>query len=110
MIRITLQYFDGCPNWETTDQALATLLAEGWDATVERELIDSYDLAVQRAFPGSPTVRVDGVDPFAEGEMQPALACRMYQTEIGPAGSPSIHQLRQALVRAEKGSSYGDRR
>ena len=110
MIRITLQYFDGCPNWETTDHALAALLAEGWDSTVERELIDSYDQAVKQGFPGSPTVLVDGVDPFAEGEMPPALACRVYQTEIGRAGSPSIDQLRQAIARAEKGSSYGDHR
>jgi hypothetical protein len=110
MIRITLQYFDGCPNWETTDQTLAMLLAEGWDAHVERELIDSYDRAVQRGFPGSPTVLVDGVDPFAEGEMPPALACRVYQTDTGRAGSPSIDQLRQAIARAEKGNSYGDQR
>lgn len=110
MTRITLQYFDGCPNWETTDQALAALLAEGRDATVERELIASYDQAVQRGFPGSPTVLVDGVDPFAEGGPQAGLACRVYQTEIGPAGSPSTDQLRQALARAERGSSKGDQR
>jgi hypothetical protein len=110
MIRITLQYFDGCPNWETTDQALAVLLAEGWDATVERELIASYDQAAQRRFPGSPTVLVDGVDPFAEGEMRPALACRVYQTETGSAGSPTIDQLRQAVARAEKGNANSDHR
>lgn len=110
MIRITLQYFDGCPNWETTDQTLAALLAEGWDATVERELIDSDDQAKKRGFPGSPTVLVNGVDPFAGGEMPPALACRVYQTATGSAGSPSIDQLREAIARAEKGDSNGDRR
>lgn len=110
MIRITLQYFDGCPNWETTDQALAALLAEGRDATVERELIAGYDHAVHRGFAGSPTVLVDGVDPFAEGDPQPALACRVYETEAGPAGSPSIDQLRQAIARAERDSSNGDQR
>jgi hypothetical protein len=53
---------------------------------------------------------VDGVDPFAEGEMPPALACRVYQTETGRAGSPSIDLLRQAIERAEKGNSFGDQR
>ncbi|MGH8870625.1 MAG: thioredoxin family protein [Acidimicrobiia bacterium] len=110
MIRITLQYFDGCPNWETTDRTLCALLAEGWDATLERELIHSYDKAVERGFPGSPTVLVDGVDPFAEADAQPALACRVYQTETGTAGSPSTEQLRRAIAKAEKGHSHGDQR
>lgn len=98
MIRITLQYFDGCPNWQNTDAILAALIAEGWDATVEHELIDSYDKAVERRFPGSPTVLVDGADPFTEGDPAPALACRVYATETGPAGSPSIDQLRRAIA------------
>jgi hypothetical protein len=110
MIRITLQYFEGCTNWETTDRTLAALLAEGWDATVERELIDSYDTAVERGFHGSPTVLVDGVDPFADEDAQPALACRLYQTEAGPAGSPSIEQLRRVIVEAEGGHSHGCQR
>lgn len=110
MIRITLQYFDGCPNWETTARTLGALLAEGWDATVERELIGSYDTAVERGFHGSPTVLIDGVDPFMDRNTPPALACRMYQTETGPAGSPSIEQLRSAIARAEKGPSHGDER
>lgn len=110
MIQITLQYFDGCPNWETTDRTLSALLAEGWDARVERELVHSSDQAVERGFHGSPTVLFNGVDPFAEPDAPPALACRIYQTETGPAGSPSIEQLRRAIARAEEGPSHGDRR
>ena len=110
MTRITLQYFDGCPNWETTDQTLAILLAEGWDATVEYELIDSYEKAMERGFHGSPTVLVDGVDPFADKDTVPGLACRIYKTDAGPTGSPSMDQLRRALARAAKGDSNGDQR
>ncbi|MGI8516784.1 MAG: thioredoxin family protein [Acidimicrobiia bacterium] len=110
MIRITLQYFEGCPNRNTTDQVLAALLSEGWHATVEHELIDSYNKATVRGFQGSPTVLIDGVDPFAHPDAPPALACRVYQTETGPAGSPSIDQLRRAIASVEKGDSHGDQR
>lgn len=100
MTQITLQYFDGCPNWETTDRILTALLAEGWDITVTHELIDSHEKAVERRFHGSPTVLIDGVDPFADDDAPPALACRIYQTETGQAGSPSIEQLRQVFAEA----------
>lgn len=110
MTGITLQYFDGCPNWETTDQVLSELAAEGWDITLEQELIDSYETATERGFSGSPTVLVNGVDPFADDAAPPGLSCRIYQTETGPAGSPSIHQLRRVLGQAEKGDSQGDQR
>lgn len=110
MIRITLQYFDGCPNWEATHQVLSELVAEGWDTTVEKELIDSYEKARDRGFTGSPTVLVNGVDPFADDAAPPGLACRRYQTETGPAGSPSIRQLRRVIARPEKGGFHGDQR
>lgn len=109
MIRITLQYFDGCPNWEQTDRILTNLLAEGWDATVDYELIDSYDQAMERGFIGSPTLLVNGADPFGDKDSLPGLSCRIYQTDAGPAGSPTIHQVRQAIAKAA-GTSHRDQR
>ncbi|MGQ0849559.1 MAG: thioredoxin family protein, partial [Actinomycetota bacterium] len=61
---ITLQYFDGCPNWKTTAEDLARLIDQGLLARISYELIDSEDAAVDRGFRGSPTVLIDGVDPF----------------------------------------------
>ncbi|MGH8946218.1 MAG: thioredoxin family protein [Acidimicrobiia bacterium] len=100
MIQITLQYFDDCPNWETTDRHIATL-AEGLDATIGYELIDSYEAAVESGFRGSPTVLINGVDAFADRNAQIGLACRVYTTEDGPAGSPTLDQLRRAIAEAE---------
>jgi hypothetical protein len=96
-MNITLQYFDGCPNWETTRGHLATLLGEGLDAAIDYELIDTYEMAVDRGFGGSPTVLVDGVDMFADRRAVAGLACRVYDTERGPAGSPTLDQLRTAI-------------
>ena len=98
VMEITLQYFDGCPNWKTTDRRLRELIADGVDATLRYELIDSDETAARRRFRGSPTVLIDGVDPFAETAEPAGLACRVYQTETGPAVSPSVDQLRRAIT------------
>jgi hypothetical protein len=97
-LQITLQYFDSCPNWETAAAHLSTLIDEGLDATIGYVLINTYEAAVAYGFRGSPTVLVDGVDPFADSEAPIGLACRVYRTEDGYAGSPSLPQLRQAFA------------
>jgi hypothetical protein len=99
---VTLQYFDDCPNWRITERHLSTLVAEGVDATVAFQLIDSYDNAIKHGFRGSPTVLVDGVDPFAHDEAPLGLSCRIYDTESGPSGSPSLEQLRAVIAPKEE--------
>ena len=47
--------------------------------------------------PTSGQILVDGEDPFAAGDEPFALACRMYQTPDGPAGSPTAEQLEAIL-------------
>jgi hypothetical protein len=47
---------------------------------------------------GSPTLLVDGVDPFAVPGAAANLTCRLYRDETGDAsGAPSVAQLRHAL-------------
>lgn len=99
-MRITLQYIDECPNWQTTAAHLATLVNQGLNATIGYELIDSHEAAVGRGFRGSPSVLIDGADPFADEKAPVGLACRIYRTDNGYAGSPSLSQLRHA-VRSE---------
>lgn len=95
---VALQYFEGCPNWRTTAEHLARLADEGLDVTVDHEIIDSHEEAVARGFHGSPTVLVDGVDPFADEKPPIGLVCRVYRTPHGTAGSPTLSQLRRALL------------
>lgn len=96
---ILLQYFDGCSNWTTTAGHLARLVDEGLDATVIHDRIESEQDAVAKGFHGSPTILVDGNDPFAVDETPAGLTCRIYQTASGPAGTPSLEQLRDAIAR-----------
>lgn len=101
MRHIILQYFEDCPNWRITQRHLSTLVAEGVDATVTFQPIDS-DTAIVHGFRGSPTVLIDGVDPFAPDETPLGLTCRIYDTELGPSGSPSLEQLRAVIAPTEE--------
>ena len=51
---------------------------------------------------GSPTVLIDGSDPFAAPGADASLSCRLYRDEAGRVqGAPSAGQLRAALAEAE---------
>ena len=100
-MNVTLQYFNGCPNWKETEAHIERLLAEGFDVTFDRQLIETPEAAEQYGFRGSPTIIVDGVDPFADPDTPTGLSCRVYQTDTGYAGSPSLDQLRTVLEAAD---------
>lgn len=101
---ITLQYFDDCPNWKITDRYIQALIDEqGLDAAVHYQLINTPEAAAEHGFRGSPSVLIDGIDPFAEPGAPVGLSCRVYVTDSGPAGSPTLHQLQQAITAAQAG-------
>lgn len=95
---ITLQYFDGCPNWKVADARLRSLKEEGFDLEIVRQLIETPEAAAEAGFRGSPTVLVDGIDPFADPGAPVGLSCRVYRTVEGLAGSPTLDQLRKAVA------------
>ncbi|MBK5265973.1 MAG: thioredoxin family protein [Acidimicrobiia bacterium] len=95
---ITLLYFEGCPNWKQTDADLASLASE-YDFTVSHQTVETIEEAETWRFGGSPTVLVDGVDPFARPTDPHGLSCRIYQTPEGLAGAPTVSMLRSTLSR-----------
>jgi hypothetical protein len=95
-MRIELLYIEDCPNWKTADTRLLTVAAER-GLHVQHRLVSTPQDAEALAFRGSPTVLVDGRDPFAQGDKAFGLSCRLYDTPDGPAGSPTLDQLRAAL-------------
>jgi hypothetical protein len=47
---------------------------------------------------GSPTILVDGTDPFAGPGEAASVSCRLYRgSDWRPEGAPSVSQLRQAI-------------
>lgn len=100
-MRLTLRYFDGCPNWRTAEARLRETLAglgiEGSEMILEK--VSSAEDADRLHFRGSPTILIDGVDPFADEDAPFGLTCRVYQTEHGFEGAPSIAQLTDLFCR-----------
>lgn len=93
---ITLVVLDGCPNAEIAStrlrQALNNLGREG--TTPKLVVVSSGDEDDLAGLRGSPTFLVDGVDPFrVEGGT--SWACRLYLTETGLQGAPSVAQLEE---------------
>lgn len=98
-MRVELLYFDGCPNWTVADERLTEALRTvgRGDVSVERRLVETVEEAEELGFIGSPTIRIDGTDPFASGTEEVGLACRVYATPTGLAGSPTTTQLVEVL-------------
>ena len=84
------------------------------DVTVTRRLVNTPEEADRVGFRGSPTILLNGVDPFAtESDPVGGLSCRVYQTPDGPAGSPTLDQLRREFIRRVRhnaGSGRGEQR
>lgn len=100
---VTLLYFNGCPSWQVADERLRALAAElGFSYT--RRIVDTPEEAERSRFRGSPSILVDGRDAFAAGDEPVGLSCRVYQTPEGPAGAPTLEQLRAALTTTQAGA------
>jgi hypothetical protein len=98
-MKITIQYFDGCPHWTLAENRVREAMTDlgRKDVEIAYQRIDSPDDAEQFSFHGSPTILVNGRDLFAGREMPVSFGCRVYATEEGTQGAPSVSQLRQVL-------------
>jgi hypothetical protein len=99
--RIELLYWPGCPSHPEALALLEEVLDEH-ELAVEIDLheVTSDEEARALAFPGSPTIRVDGrdVDPDGAGA-RPSLTCRIYLLPDGRVSPvPSRTQLEEALT------------
>lgn len=96
-MNITLQYFEGCPNWKVADERLTALAENDPSILVTRHIVDSVEEAERVGFRGSPSILLNGIDPFAKGDDPIGLSCRRYLTPDGFAGSPTVEQLKAEL-------------
>lgn len=97
---ITILHTPGCPNLPLIHQRLADALGRFTGSTprVVVEEVADPDEAARLSFHGSPTLLIDGVDPFASPEGTPAFACRTYRTETTVEGAPAVDQILAALA------------
>jgi hypothetical protein len=100
-VRIDFLFWRGCPSHPEARELLGEVLAaRGIEAEVVEREVMTDDEAQELAFPGSPTIRVDGRDVDPEGaSARPALTCRIYRLPDGRVSPvPSREQLEEALT------------
>jgi hypothetical protein len=98
---VRLLYFDDCPNWRVAKARLEEALARtGADPdAVIYEQVTTIEQAEALGFRGSPTILVDGTDPFADPDAPTGLTCRIYRTGTGVEPAPTVEQLQAVLAR-----------
>lgn len=100
--KIEFLFWEECPSHPEARRRLQEVMAElGIQAPIhEIEVLEDED-AVRLVFPGSPTIRVDGVDidPTGAASMGTALTCRIYRLKDGRFSPvPSKQMIRRALA------------
>src|SRR6516225_553966 len=87
-----------CPHAVAFEERLAVALASHPGTVVHRRTVASEREAAEAGMHGSPTLLVDGTDPFAAPGQPPSLSCRLYRDASGQAGPvPSVQELRRVL-------------
>ncbi|MFD0364337.1 alkylmercury lyase family protein [Nocardia sp. GCM10030253] len=88
-----------CPNVAVLEHRIRQVTASQiGDVEIIHHVIDDPADAATAGMTGSPTLLVDGRDPFATPGLIPSLSCRLYRREDGGLeGPPSIAALRAAL-------------
>lgn len=103
-MKIEVLFVPGCPNAAPTVARLREILgAESAHAHVQEVEVRDAATAAALAFPGSPTVRINGRDIAGDAlpGAGPMMACRLYAT--GPSGGiPSLELMRSAVREAHR--------
>jgi hypothetical protein len=100
-MKLEVLHVPGCPNTAVLTERLDQLIVERGEVVLEQRVIRDQSEAAARGMTGSPTLLVDGVDPFAVAGLAPSVSCRLYLDEHGvSSGAPTVAQLRAALAGA----------
>ncbi|HZC73872.1 MAG TPA: hypothetical protein VE442_24505 [Jatrophihabitans sp.] len=109
-MKLQILHVPDCPNAAVLTARVAMLIAGRADVTVEHCVIRTEAEAATHGMTGSPTLLIDGVDPFTEAVQPATLSCRLYADEAGAiSGTPSITQLRAPLSPRRRRSSRAAR-
>jgi hypothetical protein len=97
-MRVLVLAVPDCPNARLLEERLAKVLEGRRDVLVSRQVIDDEQEAARQGMHGSPTLLIDGTDPFAGPGQSGTLSCRLYRDGDGRVdGAPLVSQLRQVI-------------
>lgn len=98
-MELTLLTIPACPHAAAFEERLAAALAGQPGVVVRRREITDEQEAAAAGMHGSPTLLVDGTDPFAAPGQAPSLSCRLYRDAAGRTGpAPSVEALQRVLA------------
>lgn len=98
-IQVLIQYVEGCPHYSEMFEMVASILDTGKSSGVlKTALVSSVDQAEELGFVGSPTLLIDGVDPFADQPSRVGLACRIYGSGKNRSGVPPKAEMEAVLL------------
>lgn len=101
---IEILYTDECPYWKETLKLIQDALREAkMQLTVKTTKISSIEEAKRLSFPGSPTVRINGVD--IDRTMKAAqgyVGCRIYRYKGTAREFPPKEMVKSALEKMIK--------
>jgi hypothetical protein len=92
----------GCPHVSAAVALARSVLDElNLAVPVSLNQVQTLTEARRRGFIGSPTILIDGHDPFAAPGQASALACRVYPARSGWSPLPDRRALRRAMLDAQ---------
>jgi hypothetical protein len=109
-MRVELLYWDGDPHYMTARQRLVEVLTEdAFETTIQMIAVNSVADAELLAFPGSPTIRIDGIDIHPAGAGEIGLGLRGYAGDDDEGGPPREPVPGKRLIRraVERARGWG---
>lgn len=106
IVEVVVLHVDGCPGVNPLLDRLD--VAGNLAGVIVRPILTvvaDERAAVQLGMSGSPTVLIDGLDPFLSNA-GPSLGCRLYHSANGFDGAPTVAALTAALL--VRSTQHGD--
>ena len=100
-VDIDVLFVPDCPNLDLVRRRLFEALdRSGVDAAVRETEVSSDEAAHTAGMHGSPTLLINGQDPFAEPDQPTSLSCRLYRSGGLVEGAPTVRELVAVLTAA----------
>ena len=99
---IEILHVPGCPNLGLARARLAAALEQtATAAAVHEVVVADHTRAHELGMHGSPTITIDGRDPFAQNADGGSLSCRLYWAGGSPDGAPGVTAMIEAIATAQ---------
>jgi hypothetical protein len=96
---IEILHVPGCPNLGLARARLATALERTATAAAVHEVVVADPTAAGAlGMHGSPTITIDGRDPFGRDMTEASLSCRLYWSGGRLDGAPGVAELVEAIA------------